>query len=109
MAANRYPAVRFIFAPSFSFRGTSNVNVGQGLVVLIDKIRSREMTDSSPVSRNIPAHRVTSSSSLRHFPCLDGYRAIAAFAVLVTHVSYITGHTHSGRYAAFSARLDIGL
>jgi peptidoglycan/LPS O-acetylase OafA/YrhL len=42
-------------------------------------------------------------------PSLDGYRAVAAFAVLVTHVSFATGFNGHGRLGALFARLDVGV
>lgn len=50
-----------------------------------------------------------SRNTSRYAPCLDGYRALAAFAVLLTHVGYLTGHNDDGGYGAVSSRLDIGV
>jgi peptidoglycan/LPS O-acetylase OafA/YrhL len=52
------------------------------------------------------------------FACFDGYRAVAAMAVLVTHVAFISGYQLADRpgtdqpvhaAAPFLARLDIGV
>jgi peptidoglycan/LPS O-acetylase OafA/YrhL len=45
----------------------------------------------------------------RRFPCLDGYRAIAALTVLVSHVAFTTGRTTHGRGASLLAHTDIGV
>lgn len=43
------------------------------------------------------------------FPCFDGFRALAAMSVLVTHVAYLSGFDiHSG-LGAFTARMDVGV
>ncbi len=41
-----------------------------------------------------------------HFPCFDGLRALAAFAVLIHHVGFATGWGVSGRYGEYIAHLD---
>jgi peptidoglycan/LPS O-acetylase OafA/YrhL len=43
------------------------------------------------------------------FPLLDGYRALAATAVLVTHVGFQTGAALRGPAAGLLARLDFGV
>jgi peptidoglycan/LPS O-acetylase OafA/YrhL len=43
------------------------------------------------------------------FPCFDGLRAMAAFAVLLTHVAYITGFDFRSSIGALTARLDVGV
>ena len=50
-----------------------------------------------------------SASGGVHFAGLDGLRAVAALAVLVTHVGFQTGHSLSGFLGAATARLDIGV
>src|SRR6266487_2807271 len=43
------------------------------------------------------------------FPCFDGFRALAAISVLITHVAYLSGFDiHSG-LGAFTARMDVGV
>lgn len=42
-------------------------------------------------------------------PALDGYRAIAALAVLVTHVSFASGFNGRGVLGGALARLDVGV
>ena len=44
-----------------------------------------------------------------HLPVLDAYRAVAALAVVATHVGYQTGQTLHGLFGAVLARLDIGV
>lgn len=44
------------------------------------------------------------------FPCLDGYRALAALAVVLTHVGFETGRSLNGHTGySFLARGDIGV
>jgi peptidoglycan/LPS O-acetylase OafA/YrhL len=43
------------------------------------------------------------------FPCFDGLRAVAALAVLVTHVAFVTGADFRSEFGAFAARLDAGV
>ena len=43
------------------------------------------------------------------FPCFDGLRAMAAFAVLMTHVAFITGFDFRSSIGALTARLDVGV
>jgi len=46
----------------------------------------------------------------RHFACFDGYRAIAAAAIVVFHVAFFTGITFRHPFAGlFLARLDVGV
>jgi peptidoglycan/LPS O-acetylase OafA/YrhL len=45
----------------------------------------------------------------RRFASLDGYRAVAALAVVVTHVGFQTAHTVNGPLGSLVARLDIGV
>jgi len=42
-------------------------------------------------------------------PALDALRALAAFAVLVTHVGFQTGATQQGTWGAVTARFDVGV
>lgn len=46
-----------------------------------------------------------------HFAALDGYRAVAALAVVVVHVALLSGyaHRHENGIGAFLARLDVGV
>jgi peptidoglycan/LPS O-acetylase OafA/YrhL len=43
------------------------------------------------------------------FPCFDGLRAVAAFAVLLTHVAFISGFSFRSSLGALTARLDVGV
>lgn len=43
------------------------------------------------------------------FPCFDGLRAVAAFAVLATHVAFLTGFNFQSSLGMFTARLDVGV
>ncbi len=43
------------------------------------------------------------------FPCFDGFRALAAISVLVTHVAYLSGFDIHSRFGAFTARMDVGV
>ncbi|HMG25321.1 MAG TPA: acyltransferase [Acidimicrobiia bacterium] len=43
------------------------------------------------------------------FPCFDGFRAIAAISVLVTHVAYLSGFNTRSALGAFTARMDVGV
>jgi peptidoglycan/LPS O-acetylase OafA/YrhL len=43
------------------------------------------------------------------FPCFDGYRAIAALCVLVTHVGFTSGLNGRSSFGAYTARMDIGV
>lgn len=43
------------------------------------------------------------------FPCFDGFRAIAATAVLLTHVSFISGFNGTPTWGALFARMDAGV
>jgi peptidoglycan/LPS O-acetylase OafA/YrhL len=61
---------------------------------------------------------VTASASLdggpaagtqRGFPCLDGARALAATAVVATHVSFWTGGDMSTLLGRVFARFDVGV
>jgi peptidoglycan/LPS O-acetylase OafA/YrhL len=45
----------------------------------------------------------------RQFPSLDGYRALAAVAVLTTHVGFQTAHSVNGALGGAVARLEIGV
>src|ERR671921_757460 len=44
----------------------------------------------------------------RAIPALDGLRAVAAIAVLLTHVAFRTGQTQAGAGGAVLARVDAG-
>ena len=43
------------------------------------------------------------------FPCFDGFRALAAIVVLVTHVAFLSGFNGRSRLGAFTARMDVGV
>ena len=43
------------------------------------------------------------------FPCFDGLRALAALAVLMTHVSFAGGANAPNLFGAFFARMDGGV
>ncbi len=43
------------------------------------------------------------------FPCLNAFRALAAAAVVATHVAFWTGRGLQGPFAATLARLDLGV
>ncbi|HUF83838.1 MAG TPA: acyltransferase [Acidimicrobiia bacterium] len=43
------------------------------------------------------------------FPCFDGFRAIAALSVLVTHVGFTSGLNGRSPFGAYTARMDIGI
>ena len=43
------------------------------------------------------------------FPCFDGFRALAAIVVLVTHVAFLSGFNGRSRFGAFTARMDVGV
>lgn len=45
----------------------------------------------------------------RQFPSLDGYRAVAALAVLATHVGFQTAHSVNGTLGSAIGRLDLGV
>jgi peptidoglycan/LPS O-acetylase OafA/YrhL len=49
------------------------------------------------------------AAETKRFACLDGYRGIAATAVLVTHVSFITAANREVVVGAYLARLDVGV
>jgi peptidoglycan/LPS O-acetylase OafA/YrhL len=53
--------------------------------------------------------RHTAPVRLRRFTSLDGYRALAAVAVLITHVGFQTAQTVNGSLGGIVARLDIGV
>jgi peptidoglycan/LPS O-acetylase OafA/YrhL len=55
---------------------------------------------AGPIVTPRPGHR---------FPLLDGLRALAASAVLVTHVGFHTGAAVTGPWAGPLARLDVGV
>ena len=43
------------------------------------------------------------------FPCFDGFRALAAIVVLITHVAFLSGFNERSRLGAFTARMDVGV
>jgi peptidoglycan/LPS O-acetylase OafA/YrhL len=52
---------------------------------------------------------VPERSAGRHYPCFDGFRAIAAMSVLVTHVALISGLNVRSQLGPYLARLDAGV
>lgn len=46
-----------------------------------------------------------------HFPCFDGYRAVAALGVVLVHVAFITGldGREEGSWGPYLARADVGV
>ena len=60
-----------------------------------------------------PANGIASSklelSAGSHFAALDGYRAIAALMVVVTHVAYTTGFVVTGTLGHVLGRFDFGV
>ena len=46
---------------------------------------------------------------MRPFPLLDGYRAIAAFMVLTTHVAFNTGEIRTPVLGPLLGRMDFGV
>jgi peptidoglycan/LPS O-acetylase OafA/YrhL len=47
--------------------------------------------------------------STRRFPCFDGFRAIAALSILMTHVAFASGLNGRSSFGAYTARLDVGV
>ncbi len=45
----------------------------------------------------------------RRFPCFDGFRAIAALSILLTHVGFASGLNGRSSFGAYTARMDIGV
>jgi peptidoglycan/LPS O-acetylase OafA/YrhL len=43
------------------------------------------------------------------FPAFDGFRALAAISVLVTHVAYLSGFNTRSSLGALTARMDVGV
>jgi peptidoglycan/LPS O-acetylase OafA/YrhL len=52
---------------------------------------------------------VSGMGARRMLPALDGLRAVAAGAVLLTHVAFRTGQTQAGAGGAVLGRLDVGV
>lgn len=73
------------------------------------------MTDlaSRPAAADTDAGGLESAAgtpvSEGRFPCLDGYRALAAFAVILVHVGFQTGRSVQGTGYSFLSRGDIGV
>jgi peptidoglycan/LPS O-acetylase OafA/YrhL len=51
----------------------------------------------------------TPTTAIRRFPSLDGMRAVAVLAVVVTHVAFQTGRYERGFAGSALARLDVGV
>ena len=51
----------------------------------------------------------TPTTAIRRFPSLDGLRAVAVLAVVVTHVAFQTGRYERGFAHSALARLDVGV
>jgi peptidoglycan/LPS O-acetylase OafA/YrhL len=43
------------------------------------------------------------------FPAFDGFRALAAISVLVTHVAFLSGFNTRSPFGALTARMDVGV
>lgn len=67
------------------------------------------MTAVGPARAPVAAQPGPAGGVVRGFPLLDGYRALAASAVVVTHVGFNTGAALNGHAAGLLARLDIGV
>lgn len=68
------------------------------------------MTTPGHSERLIDARQAgTRPRSGGHLDVLDGVRALAAFAVVSTHVGFQTGRAVNGFFAPFLARLDFGV
>src|SRR5438874_445252 len=63
---------------------------------MTDTIVAQEPTEAAPKPRST------------RFPCFDGYRAIAALLVLLTHVTF-SAHFNNMRFGEFFARMDAGV
>jgi peptidoglycan/LPS O-acetylase OafA/YrhL len=63
--------------------------------------------DTSAAAPAAPGHREPDGS--QRFPLIDGYRALAATAVVMTHVGFQTGEALSGSFSGLLARLDVGV
>ena len=61
------------------------------------------MTDAAGLESAARTGRAT------RFPAFDGIRAVAALAVLTTHVAQANGTNTHSRIGAFTARLDVGV
>ena len=59
----------------------------------------------------VPAPEATAAAdrSGAHFPCIEGLRALAALAIVVLHVTFLSGHMFQHGYGRYLARLDIGV
>src|ERR671932_2039913 len=59
-----------------------------------------------PVPRAARDERATTSTAGGRFPALDGLRAVAAFAVVLTHVGFMTeAHRRGGMLGVATARI----
>jgi peptidoglycan/LPS O-acetylase OafA/YrhL len=63
--------------------------------------------DTSAVAPASPGHRQADGS--QRFPLIDGYRALAATAVVMTHVGFHTAQALHGSFSGLLARLDVGV
>lgn len=52
---------------------------------------------------------IEATTAKRRLACLDGVRALAAFLVLLHHVSFAAGTTFNSKWGVFFARMDVGV
>ena len=69
-------------------------------MLVVDVLAAPAPADAAPVETRRPRPR---------FPCFDGYRALAALAVLLVHVTFISGFTFRHHLGYYTARLDVGV
>ncbi len=55
------------------------------------------------------AAKPTSGVGADRFPCFDGFRAIAALTILLTHVGFASGLNSRSSFGAYTARMDVGV
>jgi peptidoglycan/LPS O-acetylase OafA/YrhL len=63
------------------------------------------MADPSPLQGLAPERR----SAHRHFPCIDGLRAVAALMIVLTHATWLSTAGESSPFGPFLARMDAGV
>lgn len=63
------------------------------------------MADRSPLQAIAPERR----SGQRHFPCVDGLRALAATMIVLTHATWLSGAGDGAPFGPFLARMDAGV